>query len=137
MRAVAWYCQAAEAGTPPDLATFLARFPDLRLELESFLADKGTFDRAAGPPAVRQPDPDATLPPSANNDTATLTPASSPHRPHSHHRTRTPPSRGGLEARIGTRPVRSVPSGTSRDYELLSGDRARKGMGVVFRAPTR
>lgn len=37
--AVAWYFQSFEAGSPPDPAAFLARFPDLRPELESFLAD--------------------------------------------------------------------------------------------------
>jgi hypothetical protein len=50
--AVAWYFQAAESGGVPDPAAFLARFPDLRPELESFLADKGAFDQAAGPPAL-------------------------------------------------------------------------------------
>ena len=47
--AVAWYYRAAEAGEVPDPAAFIARFPDLRADLESFLADKAAFDRAAGP----------------------------------------------------------------------------------------
>ncbi len=50
--AVAWYYQAAEAGEAPDPAGFLARFPDVRPELESFLADKGAFEQVAGPPAA-------------------------------------------------------------------------------------
>src|SRR6202030_2380159 len=62
--AVAWYYQAAEAGKPPNPADFLARFPDLRPELESFLADKNAFERVKGYPVAPRHDPDATLPPS-------------------------------------------------------------------------
>ena len=36
--AVAWYYRAAEDGRSPNPTDFLARFPDLRPELESFLA---------------------------------------------------------------------------------------------------
>ena len=66
--AVAWYFQAVEAGRAPQPADFLARFPGLRPELESFLTDKAAFDRAAGP----LPDPDATLPPSTTPNTDTI-----------------------------------------------------------------
>jgi hypothetical protein len=59
--AVAWYFQQVEAGTPPSREAFLARFPDLRAELESFLADKGAFDRAAGPGPAPHPDLTATI----------------------------------------------------------------------------
>ena len=117
--AVAWYYQAAEAGDAPDPAELLARFPDLRAELESFLADKAAFDRAAGQPAPAPPDPDAPIPPAADNDTATLPPS---------------PVRSATVPHAGT--AADGPLGTVRyfgDYELLQ-EIARGGMGVVFRA---
>jgi eukaryotic-like serine/threonine-protein kinase len=54
--AIAWYYQQVEGGSPPGPEPFLNRFPDVRTELQSFLADKAAFDRAAGPA-----DPDATV----------------------------------------------------------------------------
>ena len=46
--AIAWYYQQAEAGGPFDRNVFLARYPQLQGDLESFLADKAAFDQAAG-----------------------------------------------------------------------------------------
>lgn len=60
--AIAWYYQQAEAGAPPDPNEFLARFPDVRTDLESFLADKQAFDRAIGPA-----DPNVTVTLDSNN----------------------------------------------------------------------
>jgi WD40 repeat protein len=120
--AVAWYFQQVEAGTPPTREALLARFPDLCCELESFLADKGAFDRAAGP-AAPQPELTATIPPAPRStaDTATVPPA--PCSP-------TDPS--------ATVACSAAASALDRvryfgDYELLA-ELARGGMGVVFRA---
>src|SRR5437879_5940962 len=57
----AWYA-ARESGQPFSRSAFLDRYPALRTELESFLADEAAF---AGH-ATTQPfvDPGATLPPS-------------------------------------------------------------------------
>ncbi|HEX3151449.1 MAG TPA: WD40 repeat domain-containing serine/threonine-protein kinase [Gemmataceae bacterium] len=54
--AIAWYYRQAEAGSPPDSNAFLMLYPDLREDLQSFLADKAAFHRMAGPG-----DPDATV----------------------------------------------------------------------------
>jgi eukaryotic-like serine/threonine-protein kinase len=54
--AIAWYYRQAETGAPPAPHDFLNRFADVRTELQSFLADKAAFDRAAGPA-----DPNATV----------------------------------------------------------------------------
>lgn len=64
--AVAWYYRQAEAGHPPTRDEFLARYPGLRADLESFLADKAAFARAAG-----APDPDATLAPGEAREAGT------------------------------------------------------------------
>jgi WD40 repeat protein len=103
--AIAAYYQAVEAGRPPARDDFPARYPDLRPELESFLADKAAFEQQA---AVA--DPDATLPPQA--ELPTLPPGAS-----------TAPTPG---TPLGT--VRYF-----GDYELLE-EIARGGMGVVYKA---
>src|SRR5438270_1990385 len=54
--AVAWYYRQLEAGTRPDADAFLGRFPDVRDDLVSFLADKAAFEQAARPA-----DPDVTV----------------------------------------------------------------------------
>src|SRR5262245_53961798 len=54
--AIAWYFRHAEAGTPPDPDDFLNRFPEIRGDLQSFLADKAAFERVADPA-----DPNATV----------------------------------------------------------------------------
>ncbi len=46
--AIASYYQAREAGTVPDHAAFLARYPDLAAELAAFLDDKAAFEQQAG-----------------------------------------------------------------------------------------
>src|SRR5262249_44203698 len=47
--AIAVYLQAAEAGAAPERAAWLAKYPDLRAELEQFLADRSAFRAAAAP----------------------------------------------------------------------------------------
>ena len=47
--AIAEYLQAAEAGTAPPREDWLAKYPDLRGELEQFLADRSAFKHAAQP----------------------------------------------------------------------------------------
>jgi serine/threonine protein kinase len=56
--AIAEFLQAAETGTPPERDAWLAKYPDLRGELEQFLADRSAFRRAAEPL-----DPDKTMAP--------------------------------------------------------------------------
>jgi outer membrane protein assembly factor BamB/tRNA A-37 threonylcarbamoyl transferase component Bud32 len=60
--AIAEYYQAAERGTPLDLAALQARYPELREALAEFFTDKASFERHAGPAphALTQ-----TLPPNA------------------------------------------------------------------------
>ena len=45
--AIAEFLQAAEAGTPIEREAWLARYPDLRPQLEEFLRDRSAFQRAA------------------------------------------------------------------------------------------
>src|SRR5947209_7573572 len=67
--AVAEYLRAAQAGTPPDRAAFLARHPDLAAELAEFLDDRDLVERLLGPLATpahqstppRAEAPDATV----------------------------------------------------------------------------
>jgi WD40 repeat protein len=47
--AIAEYLQAAEAGARPERETWLAKYPELRIELEQFLADRSAFRAAAEP----------------------------------------------------------------------------------------
>jgi hypothetical protein len=47
--AIAEYLQAAEAGTPVEGEAWLARYPDLRQQLEEFLRDRSAFQHAAEP----------------------------------------------------------------------------------------
>ena len=47
--AIAEYVQAAEAGAAPERAAWLAKYSDLRAELEEFLADRSAFRAAAQP----------------------------------------------------------------------------------------
>jgi WD40 repeat protein len=47
--ALAAFYQEAEAGAPPDLQAFLARYPDLAEELGSFFGAKQAFENEAGP----------------------------------------------------------------------------------------
>jgi hypothetical protein len=56
--AIAEYLQAAEAGAPPQRDAWLAKYPDLKAELEQFLADQSAFQRIAEPL-----DPDKTVAP--------------------------------------------------------------------------
>ncbi len=63
--AVASYLDATARGQPPDVAEFLARYPDLTDELRAFLDDRQRFTRAAGaPPAAEAVTllPDAAFP---------------------------------------------------------------------------
>jgi serine/threonine protein kinase len=56
--AIAEYLQAAEAGAPPQRDAWLAKYPDLQVELNQFLADQSAFQRIAEPL-----DPDKTVAP--------------------------------------------------------------------------
>jgi hypothetical protein len=47
--AIAEFLQAAEAGAPMEREAWLARYPDLRPQLEEFLKDRSAFKRAAEP----------------------------------------------------------------------------------------
>jgi hypothetical protein len=54
---MAEYLMAADAGRAPEPAAFLARYPDLRVELSEFLTDQAGLVRLveplrAGPPAL-------------------------------------------------------------------------------------
>src|SRR5580765_4531915 len=46
--AIAAYYRAIETGRPPEREAFLAEYPDLRADLESFLNDKAAFELRAG-----------------------------------------------------------------------------------------
>ena len=43
--AIAAYYEAVEAGSPPNRDEFLARYPDLAVDLASFLDNKGAFEQ--------------------------------------------------------------------------------------------
>src|SRR5262249_24952448 len=107
--AIAEYLAACDAGTPPERAAFLARYPELADSLSEFLDDHARM-RGAAPPG---PDTDATLPPAPTQ----------------------PPDTGDT-ATLPTSPGKPSPNPHDRvryfgDYELLS-EIARGGMGVVF-----
>jgi serine/threonine protein kinase len=61
--AIAEYLQTVEAGSPPDHDAWLAKYSDLRGELEQFLADRSAFRHAAEPL-----DPDKTMAPLMETD---------------------------------------------------------------------
>src|SRR5262245_8841121 len=56
--AIAESLQATDAGAPPEREAFLGKYPDLRRDLEQFLADRSAFRHAAEPL-----DPDRTMAP--------------------------------------------------------------------------